>query len=145
MLRRVLIIVAVLLMAALVLLAQTSVRLGMISGPAGGGGVMVLAPNGAITFATIGAGISLVQGAGGGYVLQAQAVNRIVGTKPVRQTDGTYLLPQAVVPASLRVYRNGVRQSAGDDYTFDAAARRITPVTGFPWSTDDLILADFEF
>ena len=56
MLRRVLVGVAVLLVAALVLLAQTTVRMGMLSGPASLGGVMVLAPNGTITFATVGAG-----------------------------------------------------------------------------------------
>jgi hypothetical protein len=135
----------VLMAAGLALLAQTTVRLGMLSGQASLGGVMVLAPNGTITFATVGSGLALVQGAGGGYVLQAQSVNRVVGAKPARQADGTYLLQQMAVAASLRVYRNGVRQSAGDDYTYDAAARRITAVTGIPWSTDDLILVDFEF
>ena len=106
---------------------------------------MVLAPNGTITFATVGAGISLVQGAGGGYVLQAQMVNRVVGAKPARQADGTFLLAQSALAGTLRVFRNGVRQSVGDDYTYDAAGRKITAVTGIPWSTDDLVLVDFEF
>ena len=49
-------------------------------------------------------------------------------------------------PASgtLAVYRNGVRQSVGDDYAFDAAARSIAPVAGHPWNTDDLVQVDYE-
>jgi hypothetical protein len=86
-----------------------------------------------------------VQAAAGGYALQAQASNSVVGAKPSRQTDGTYLLPQPAIPASMKVYRNGVRQSAGDDYTFDAAASRITPVAAYPWNTDDLVLVDYEY
>ena len=143
-LRKVLLAGSVLLAACLVLVAQTSVRLSMLSGPAGPGGVIVLAPNGQVTFATIGTGLVLDRGAGG-YVLRAQSANRAVGAKLSLQSDGAYLLPQPAVPATLEVFRNGVRQSAGDDYTFDSATRKITPVPGSPWSTDDLVLADYEF
>jgi len=115
----------------------------MLSGPAGAGGILVLAPNGSVTFATIGAGIDLVQSTGG-WVLQAQSQQHVVGAKPQRQADGSYLLPQGANPDSLQVYRNGVRQSAGDDYTYEAATRMITPVVAHPWFPDDLVLADFE-
>jgi hypothetical protein len=116
----------------------------MLSGPSGAGRVMVLAPNGNVTFASIGAGIALVDtGGGGGWVLQSTAA-RIVGEKPVRQPDGSYLLGRAVSIGTLAVYRNGVRQSAGDDYVFDAAARKIAPVASLPWNSDDLVLVDYE-
>ena len=123
-------------------LAQTTVRVGMLSGPSGAGRVMVLAPNGAVTFAALGAGISLVD-VGGGWVLQSTAA-RIVGEKPVRQPDGSYVIARTPASGTLALYRNGVRQSAGDDFTFDAAARKIAPVASLPWNSDDLVLVDYE-
>jgi hypothetical protein len=133
-----------LLLAVGLMMAQTSVRIGMISGPVSPGGVMVLAPNGQITFATIGPGILLDKGTGG-YVLRVQSANRVLGAKLSWQADGTYLLPQTALPASLLVYRNGVRQSAGDDYTFESATRKIAPVAGYSWDASDLVLVDFEY
>ena len=38
------------LVAVGLMLAQTTVRVGMLSGPTGGGRVMVIAPNGSVTF-----------------------------------------------------------------------------------------------
>ena len=140
--RKVLAIVLVAVVAG-VLAAQTSVRVGMLSGPNGAGGVLVLAPNGAITFATIGAGVSLVN-VNGGYVLQATTTARMLGEKPARQQDGTYVVAKTPTPGTMKVYRNGVRQSVGDDFTFDATARKIAPVAGHPWEVDDLVLVDYE-
>ena len=54
-------------------------------------------------------------------------------------------MPQSVDPSSLLIYRNGVRQSAGDDYAFDAATRIITPVAGHAWYDDDLVLCDYKY
>lgn len=143
-LRKAVLIAIVLMAAGLAVLAQTTVRLGMLSGPVSLGGVMVLTPTGQITFATIGPGILLDKGTGG-YVLRAQSANRVLGAKLSSQSDGTYLLPQTALPASLLVYRNGVRQSAGDDYTFDSATRKIAPVAGVPWDASDLVLIDYEY
>jgi hypothetical protein len=131
-----------LLLVVGLMMAQTSVRIGMITGPVSPGGVMVLAPNGQITFATIGPGIVMTQSAGG-YVLQ-MSVNRVVGGKPARQADGSYLLPHPAME-TLRVFRNGVRQSSGDDYTFDLATRKILPVADVPWDASDLVLVDYEY
>ena len=44
----------------------------------------------------------------------------MAAAKPTRQVDGTYLLAQTVIAATLIVNRNGVRQSVGD------GARRVT-------------------
>ena len=140
--RKILAVLLVVVVAG-VLAAQTSVRVGMLSGPTGSGGVLVLAPNGAITFATIGAGITLVS-VNGGYVLQVQATAAVVGEKPARQQDGTYVVAKTPTPGTMKVYRNGVRQSVGDDFTFDATARKIAPVAGHPWEVDDLVLVDYE-
>ena len=131
------------LVAVGLVLAQTTVRVGMLSGPSGAGRVMVLAPNGNVTFAAIGAGITLVDTGGGAWVLQSTTA-RIVGEKPVRQPDGSYLIARTPASGTLAVYRNGVRQSAGDDYAFDAAARTIAPVASLPWKADDLVQADYE-
>ena len=131
------------LVAVGLVLAQTTVRVGMLSGPSGAGRVMVLAPNGTVTFAALGAGIALVDTGGGGWVLQSTAA-RIVGEKPVRQPDGSYVIARSPASGTLAVYRNGVRQSAGDDYAFDAAARKVTPVAILPWNSDDLVQVDYE-
>ena len=98
------------------LVAQTTVRVNMISGPTGGGRVMVLAPNGNVTFASIGAGITLVDTGGGAWVLQSQATAAGVGEAPVRQPDGSYLIARPPLPGTLRVYRNGLRQKLDADY-----------------------------
>ena len=140
---RKLLLTAALVAAVGVLLAQTTVRVGMLSGPSGAGRVMVLAPNGNVTFASIGAGIALVDTGGGGWVLQSTAA-QIVGEKPVRQPDGSYVIARTPASGTLALYRNGVRQSAGDDFTFDAAARKIAPVASLPWNGDDLVLVDYE-
>ena len=128
------------------LVAQTTVRVNMISGPTGGGRVMVLAPNGNVTFASIGAGITLVDTGGGAWVLQSQATAAIVGEAPVRQPDGSYLIARPPLPGTLRVYRNGLRQKLDADYTFDAATRKLTPIAPAPyeWNVDDLIQVDYE-
>ena len=131
------------LVAVGLVLAQTTVRVGMLSGPTGGGRVMVIAPNGSVTFAALGAGITLVDTGGGAWVLQSTAA-RIVGEKPVRQPDGSYVIARSPASGTLAVYRNGVRQSVGDDYAFDAATRKIAPVTSLPWNADDLVQADYE-
>ena len=65
--------------------------------------------------------------------------------KPARQQDGTYLVPQRAEASSLRIYRNGVRQSAGDDYTYDSNTRIVSPVAGHPWNDDDLVLCDYRY
>ena len=44
-----------------------------------------------------------------------------------------------------QVHRNGLRISLGDDYTYDAATKKISPVAGWPWDTSDLALADYQY
>ncbi len=133
------------LLTAILWAAPTTVRIAMLAAPTlAGGGVLVVTPTGQVMVATLGAGISLVSNAGG-YTLQAASPNAAVGAKPTRQADGTLLLAQSATAATLTVYRNGVRQSAGDDYTYDAATRTISPVVGFPWDVGDLVLADYQY
>jgi hypothetical protein len=138
-------IIGVVLMAVVLWAGPTTVRIGMLLAPAlANGGVLVVTPTGQVVVASVGAGVTLVAN-GGGYTIQAATPNVVIGSKPAHQTDGTYLLAQAATAASLRVYRNGVRQSAGDDYTYDATAMKISPVAGYPWDASDLVLADFEY
>ncbi len=118
----------------------------MLLGPTlANGGVLVLAPNGQVQVAALGPGVALVGNDSGGYVLQGTVPKLVVGVKPARQQDGSYLLPDAATAAMLVVFRNGVRQSAGDDYTYDANTKTITPLAGFPWDASDLVLCDYVF
>jgi hypothetical protein len=134
-------IVGVVLLAAVLWSAPTTIRIAMLAAPTlAGGGVLVVTPAGQIVVATLGTGFALVAN-GGGYSLQAPTANAIIGAKPARQTDGTYLLAQSAIATTLIVHRNGVRQSAGDDYTYDAATKKISPIAGFPWDASDLVSA----
>ena len=138
-------IVGAVLMVMVLWAGPTTVRIGMLLAPAlANGGVLAVTPTGQVVLAGVGSGVTLVAN-GGSYSIQAATPNVVVGAKPVRQADGTYLLPQAATAASLRVYRNGVRQSAGDDYTYDATAMKISPVAGYAWDASDLVLADFAY
>ena len=69
----------------------------------------------------------------------------VYGVKPALQQNGTYTLTDAAIAASLRVYRNGVRQSPGDDYAYDATSKTISPVAANPWNATDLIICDYQF
>ncbi len=132
--------------ATLLLAAPTTIRIGMLLGPTlANGGVLVLAPNGQVQVATLGAGVSLISDGKGGYTLQGTVPKLMLGVKPARQQDGTYLLPDAAAAPMLVVFRNGVRQSVGDDFTYNAATKLITPVAGFPWNDDDLVLCDYVY
>jgi hypothetical protein len=135
----------IVLLAAVLCAAPTTIRIAMLAAPAlANGGVLVVTPTGQVAVATLGAGVSLVTN-GSGYTLQAAMPNTVVGSKPARQADGTYLLSQAATAATLIVYRNGVRQSVGDDYTYDAAAKKISPLAAYPWDSSDLVLADYQY
>ena len=142
--RKTLIILVVL--ATLLVAAPTTIRIGMLLGPTlANGGVLVLAPTGQVQVATLGVGLSLVSDGKGGYVLQGTVPRLVVGVKPARQADGSYVLPDAATASMLVVFRNGVRQSLGDDYTYEVSTKVITPMAGFPWDATDLVLCDYVF
>lgn len=123
----------------------TTVRIGMLLAPTlAGGGVLVVSPAGQVVVATLGTGITLAAN-GAGYTIQATLPSSVVGVKPARQNDGTYVLSQTPVAATLIVHRNGLRMSVGDDYTYDPVAKKISPVTGYPWDASDLVLADYQY
>ena len=141
--------IVLLVVAAALAAAPTTIRIAMLAGPLlANGGVLVLAPNGQVQVASIGTGVSLTSTGNGAYVLQAVVPNLAVGVKPARQQDGTYLLPQQPNQATLMVYRNGVRQSPGDDYNYDASTKTIRPIVPSPWNAwndDDIVLADYVY
>lgn len=65
----------------------------------------------------------------------------------VRQDDGSYLIPLGVLVASvhhpLMVYHNGVRMTAGIDYTRDSGnVRRIVPHDLNSWAPDAFVVVD---
>jgi hypothetical protein len=138
--------IVIILAATLLIAAPTTIRIAMLAGPTlANGGVLVLAPTGQVQVATLGAGVSLISDGKGSYTLQAIVPKLMLGVKPARQQDGSYLLPDAATAAMLVVFRNGVRQSAGDDYTYDSTTKRITPVAAVSWNDDDLVLCDYVY
>lgn len=124
------------------LAAPTAIKISMLAAPLlAGGGVLVVTPNGAVQVGALGAGLSLVSNGIGGWTLVPATGTHVYGEKPSRNSDGSYSVVQSVAAGSLRVFRNGVRQSLTDDYTFDTTLHRITPGAG--WQADDLVLVDY--
>ena len=126
----------------------TMIPLGILAAPAvPNGGVMTVTPNGQVVVATLGAGVSLVNNNGAWSLVAAQP-REVLSIKPALQQNGTYVLPDAAIPGTLRVYRNGVRQSPGDDYAYDQPSKTISPVAASPWNQNgftDLVLCDYTF
>lgn len=132
-----------LITTTILLAAPTTIKLGMLLGPVvSSGAILILTPTGQVQYATIGTGLALTSDGLGGFTLTATSGgSNIYGEKLTRQPDGTFVISQTPITGTLRVHRNGVRQSSGDDYTYDPLTKRITPLLG--WNTDDLILVDY--
>lgn len=62
-----------------------------------------------------------------------------ITVKLVRDVNGNYPLPIGV-RNDTKVYRNGVRQLLGEDYTI--VANVVIPRIDYPWDISDLIIAD---
>ena len=76
----------------------------------------------------------------GGALPSTVVIMPVVGEKLVCQPDGSWPLASPLETGTLAVYRNGLRQSAGE-YTLDLVAHAVIPV--IPWSPDDIVLADY--
>jgi hypothetical protein len=61
------------------------------------------------------------------------------------QTDGRWSLSAGnpIVRSSVKLYRNGLRQTAEIDYILDPANPHFFRPVGAPWSADDLVVADY--
>lgn len=109
--------------------------------------VLIVLPSGAVTLAVLGPGVSL-DTTGPRPVIRATApvpVSKFgVVLTPASPGSGlqlTWTLPEAPNPTTLRVHRNGVRMTAGVDYTLSGAQITFTADQGA--YGDDLIVADY--
>jgi hypothetical protein len=127
-----------LLAFALVAEAQTRTDLGQIKGPATTSVQVLALVNGRLVLVSIGAGVSLVQ-VGSAWELRATGVAG-VDVKLSRAADGNWTLPNG---CSLRsVYRNGLLQLRGVDYTASTTAVRFSDgAGGDPSLADDTVVA----
>jgi hypothetical protein len=138
-------VLVLLVLAVMLAAAPTMIPLGMLAAPAlSGGGVMAVAPTGQVVVAQLGVGISLVN-SNNVWTIQAMQPREVYSIKPAMQPNGTYTLTDAAIAATLRVYRNGVRQSPGDDFAYDLSSKTVSPVAANPWGASDLILCDYQF
>jgi hypothetical protein len=122
-----------------VVVAQTKPHTSQLRGPALPDARVLVLASGRIGFATLGAGVEVVQTATG---WELRAVPQAQGTDAVlsRAADGGWTLPSG---CTLRaVYRNGIRQVQASDYTVSGGAVRFTDGSGDPSLADDVVLAE---
>ena len=117
----------------------TSLSLNQIQAPQAGPGLVGYGTDRRLAPVALGTGLDLTAG-----VLSAKAITapaRSYGVKLAMDGSGGFPLPLGVRvrPA---IWRNGIRQSSGDDYTIIGDV--VIPVSGHPWSVEDTILADGE-
>lgn len=142
--------------------AATKVTVAQLGGKVAGlmMGVTDGAGNISITSVKVGAGLQIVTPAGGSPPqAELQATTATVKTTTLvanvgltPNTEGILSIIDskgAIIPASIQLYRNGVRQSPGSDYmtTPTTGGVTIAPVlvNGQPWDLfTDAILADYQ-
>lgn len=75
---------------------------------------------------------------------QAAGPRVYTGVSATRTPAGAYMLHSSFTSgsANVAVYRNGLRQAQGIDYTWNAAAGVINP-RGAKWAAEDIVLVDF--
>lgn len=119
-------------------LAQTRPHTSQIRGPQSQQPQLLAIVNGRVVNVALGAGVQLVQVAGA-WELRATAA-ATTDARLTRGADGTWSLPQG---CGLRaVYRNGLRQAAGVDYSVSGQAVRFTDGASDPSLPDDMIVAE---
>lgn len=129
------------------LLSQTRITAPQLAGaPSAAGMVYVVTAAGAVVMADLGPGLTL-DTSGARPVLRASVLapmlpTRVYGEVVAMPADGFYALKSAPAPGTLRLYRNGIRQSEGTDYTLSGV--RITPAAAYAAGTADLLVADYE-
>lgn len=128
--------------------AATKINLGQIKATISG--IAITLPNGDLDVALPGSGLVIIPANGPTpATIQVQFpkqpnVTQVWGV-PLRKSGAGYMLtlapaPGTVDPATVRVYRNGLRLMLGSDYSVDAALT-ITPVDA--WADDDTLQADY--
>lgn len=127
------------------LFAQTRVRLGQIKAKAAG--IIVSMTDGSVQSATIGPGLSISASTPPVISAVSSGLVQVWGTPVAKQVSGVYTLIRPVItPATVdgfRLFRNGLYQVQGVDYTIDASFN-ISPPAGVTWEFDDTLHADYQ-
>lgn len=140
---------ALLLVCSAFLLAQTSVNVGQVAGaPTTAGNIFVVLPDGRLAQADLGPNLT-IDLTGTKPVLKvvipppAQTINFVDDeTLTASSTNPlVYPLAKAPIPGTLKVYRNGMRQRPGVDYT--ASSQSITFVSYYATDPGALVSADY--
>jgi hypothetical protein len=119
-------------------------------------GIQVLMSDGTVQTATTGIWVTLATGAAcspacpNGYQLRGVFPTQYVGQIAVIQPDGTWTYPKP--GRNVQVWRNGLLQRLGPDYTLNQAGATLTPVP-YPdadgnmvgWNTDDYVTVAYMF
>jgi len=124
--------------ATIFALAQTRPSISQIRGPVVADGKILALVNGRIATVSIGTGVQLVQ-VGSGYELRV-APQSVSEMRLSRSATGAWTFP-AACPAPV-IYRNGLRQWPGLDYSIDQGAVRFSDSQGDPSEPDDVVIAE---
>lgn len=126
-------------LAALLLLSQTRTHTSQIRGPVAADGRVLAIVNGRVVLATVGQGLQLVQSSSG-YELRALQTGAVTERRLTRSSDGSWSLPSGCVLRA--VFRNGLRQGSGLDYSVSGSAIRFTDGQSDPSLAEDVVVAD---
>jgi len=118
--------------------AQTRPSISQLRGPVAPNARVLVLVNGRLELASVGSGVQLVQ-SGSAYELQA-VLPSPAEAKLNREADGTWTLP-AGCPAPV-VYRNGLRQLRGLDFSISGTALRFIDAAGDPSEPGDVVVAE---
>jgi hypothetical protein len=124
--------------ATLFALAQTRPSISQIRGPVVPDAKLLALVNGRLATVSFGPGVQLVQ-SGSSFELQA-VLPSPAEAKLTRAADGTWTLP-AGCPAPV-IYRNGLRQLRGLDFSISGIALRFVDAAGDPSEPDDVVIAE---
>lgn len=120
------------------LLAQTRTKTSQISWPVTTSVRMLALANGKVVTVSAGSGLEIVQ-VGQEYQIRASS-QAGAAARLTRQSDGSWPLPSGC--ALWSVYRNGLRQWQGVDYSATSSAIRFDASGSDVSETDDVVIAE---
>lgn len=139
-----------LILLAIPLLAQTAVPPVQLRGEAmPAGSIFVVLPSGLVAQATLGPGISITLDGNGKPIFSVTIPTppptqvEIVGERPAASGGSStiFVLANAPLASSLKVFRNGIRQYVGQDYTL--SGQTITFVPALAGDASPTVVCDY--